>query len=132
MIDSVDSIFNKKSTKTTSNNITLRKTYINPYGFDKIDMDKELIKVSFIEVTCQFNEWKIQVLSFIQNFWTKYILFYDENGRKCKILFDVNNKIIKELRWWKFKWKANKTKWILIALNAQSSQTTSLLKQDVK
>ena len=99
MIDSVDSIFNKKSTKTTSNNITLRKTYINPYGFDKIDMDKELIKVSFIEVTCQFNEWKIQVLSFIQNFWTKYILFYDENGRTCKILFDVNNKIIKELRW---------------------------------
>ena len=29
---------------TSFKNITLRKVNINPYGFDKMDMDKELVE----------------------------------------------------------------------------------------
>ena len=41
---------------TGSNNITLRKVNVNPYGFDKMYMDKELKEDKLYQITDQFNE----------------------------------------------------------------------------
>ena len=36
---------------TSSNNITLRKVSVKPYGFDKIYMDKDLIEDKLFQIT---------------------------------------------------------------------------------
>ena len=40
---------------TASNNITLRKVNVKPYGFDKMYMDKELIEDKLYQIIDQFN-----------------------------------------------------------------------------
>ena len=44
---------------TGSNNITLRKVNVKPYGFDKMYMNKELIEDKLYQIIEQFNERKI-------------------------------------------------------------------------
>ena len=49
---------------TGSNNITLRKINVNPYGFDKMYMNKELIEDKLYQIIDQFNEKKITSTKF--------------------------------------------------------------------
>ena len=53
-------------TITGSNNITLRKVYVMPHGFDNMFMDQELIEDKLYQIIDQFNERKI----------TSWILFF--------------------------------------------------------
>ena len=43
---------------TGSNNIILRKVNVKPYGFDKMYMDKKIIKNKLYQILDQFNEKK--------------------------------------------------------------------------
>ena len=44
---------------TGSNNITLRKVNVKPYGYDKMYMDKHLIENKLYQLIYQFTERKI-------------------------------------------------------------------------
>ena len=78
---------------TDSNNITLRKVNVKPYGFDKMYMDKELIEDKSYQIIDQFNERKITSRKFYSKHLNKINPFYDANGRIYKILF-ANEDII--------------------------------------
>ena len=56
---SVDSLIEINHIITGSNNITLRKVKVNPYGFDEIYMDKDLIVDKLYKITDSFDERKI-------------------------------------------------------------------------
>ena len=75
-------------------NITLRKANVNPFGFGKMYMDKELIEDNFYQIIHQFNERKITSTKFYSIPLNKIHPFYDGNGRTCKILF-ANDNIIR-------------------------------------
>ena len=72
---------------TGSNNITLRKLNVKLYGFDKMYVNKELIKDKLYQIIDQFNESKIMSTKFYSILVNKIRPFYDGNGRTCKILF---------------------------------------------
>ena len=80
---------------TGSNNITLRKVNVKLYGFDKMYVNKELIKDKLYQVIDQFNERKITSTKFYSILLNKIHPFYDGNGRTCKILF-TNDDIIRQ------------------------------------
>ena len=80
---------------TGSNNITLRKINVNPYGFDKMYMNKELIEDKLYQIIDQFNEKKITSTKFYSILWNKMHPFYDENVRTCKMLL-ANDDIIRQ------------------------------------
>ena len=80
---------------TGSNNITLRKVNVKPYGFDKMYMDKDLIEDMHYQIIDQFNEKKITSTKFCSILLNKIHPFYDESGRACKILF-ANDDIIRQ------------------------------------
>ena len=52
---------------TDSNNITLRKVNVKPYGFDKMYMDKELIEDKSYQIIDHSMKEKLHLESFIQN-----------------------------------------------------------------
>ena len=79
---------------TGSNNITLRKVNVKPYGFDQMYMDKELIEDKLYQIIDQFNERKITTTNFYSMLLNKIHQFYDGNGRTCKIL--LTNDIIRQ------------------------------------
>ena len=60
----VDSLIKTNNIITGSNNITLRKVNVKPYGFDKMYMDKEFffLDKELIEATKR----KLHLQSFIQ------------------------------------------------------------------
>ena len=58
-------------------------------------MDKELIENKLYQVIDQFNERKITSTKFYSILLNKIHLFYDGNGRTCKILF-ANDDIIRQ------------------------------------
>ena len=91
----VDSLIEINNIITGSNNITFRKVNVKPYGFDKIYMDKELIKDKLYQILDQFNERKITSTKFYSIHLNKIYSFYDGNGRRCKILF-ANDDIIRQ------------------------------------
>ena len=62
----VDSLIELNNLITSSNNITLRKIYVEPYRFDKMYSDKELIEDKFYQIIDQFNKEKLCLKSFIQ------------------------------------------------------------------
>ena len=74
---------------TGSNNITLRKVNVKPYGFGKIYMDKELIEDKLYKIIDQFNERKITSAKFYSILLNKKNTFYYGNSRTFKILFDI-------------------------------------------
>ena len=82
----VNSLIEINNIITGSNNITLRKVNIKPYGFDKMLMDKELIEDQLYQIIDQFNEKKIASTKCYSILLNKIHPFYDENGRTCKIL----------------------------------------------
>ena len=54
-----DSLTEINSILTGSNNITLRKVNVKPYGFDKMHIDKAMIEVKLYQIIDQFNARKI-------------------------------------------------------------------------
>ena len=60
----VNSLIKVNNVIMGSNNITLRKVNIKPYGFDKMFMDKELIENKLYQIIDQFNERKITSTKF--------------------------------------------------------------------
>ena len=58
-------------------------------------MDKELIENKLFQVIDQFNERKITSTKFYSILLNKIHLFYDGNGRTCKILF-ANDDVIRQ------------------------------------
>ena len=91
----VDSLIEINNIIASSNDITLRKVNVKPYGFDKMYMDKELIEDHLDEIIDQFSERKIASTKFYSIFLSKIHPFYNENGRTCKILF-ANDDIIRQ------------------------------------
>ena len=84
-----------KNIITSSNNITLRKVNVKPYGFDKMYMDKELIEDKLYQIIDLFNEKTITSTKVYSILLNKRHPFYDENGTTCKILF-ANDDIIRQ------------------------------------
>ena len=84
----------KTSNITVSNDDTYRKLNMNPYGFNEMYMDKDLIEDKVYEMKDKFSERKImlEVYSLLLN---RPHPFYDGNGRTCKILFANDDKINK-------------------------------------
>ena len=72
-----DSLIEISNTKTSSNNITLRKVNVKPYGFDKMYMDKELIEDKLYQIIDQFNERKVTSKKFYSILLNKIHPFYD-------------------------------------------------------
>ena len=60
----VNSLIKVNNVIMGSNNITLRKVNIKPYGCDKMFMDKELIENKLYQIIDQFNERKITSTKF--------------------------------------------------------------------
>ena len=60
----VNSLIKVNNVIMGSNNITLRKVNIKPYGFDKMFMDKELIENKLYQIIDQLNERKITSTKF--------------------------------------------------------------------
>ena len=58
----VDSLVEINNIISGSNNITLRKVNVKPYGFDKVYMDKELIEDKLYQIIDQFNKYIFKVL----------------------------------------------------------------------
>ena len=83
----VDSLIKINKLIIGSNNITLRKVNVNPYGFDKMYMDKELIEDKLDQIIDQFNENTITSTKFYSIVLSKTDAFYDDNGRTYEILF---------------------------------------------
>ena len=48
----IDSLIDISNIITASDNITLRKVNVKPYGFDEMYMDQELIKEQFLIKYC--------------------------------------------------------------------------------
>ena len=91
----VEPLIEINSIITGSNNITLRKVNVRPYGFDKMYMDKELIEDNLYQIIDQFNERKITSAKFHSILLNKVHPFYDGNSTTCKILF-ANDDIIRQ------------------------------------
>ena len=93
-VDSLKEIYN---IITSSNNITLRKVNVKPYGFDEMYVDKELIEDKLYQIIDQFNERKIMSAKFYSILLNRKHPFYDGNGRTCKILFANDDIIIQNI-----------------------------------
>ena len=90
----VDSLIEINNIITRSNIINLRKINLNPYRFDNMYMDKDLIENKLYQIIGQFNENKITRKKFYLILLNEIHPFYEGNNRTCKILF-ANDKIIK-------------------------------------
>ena len=90
----VDSLIELNNIITSSNIINLRKINLNPYGFDKMYKDKDLIENKLYQIIDQFNENKITHKKFYLILLNEIYPFYDGNDRTCKIQL-VNNETIK-------------------------------------
>ena len=91
----VDSLIELNYIRTGSNNITLRKVNVQLHGFYQVYMDKELIQDKLYQIIDQFNERKITSTKFYSILLNKIHLFYDGNGRACKMLF-ANGDLIRQ------------------------------------
>ena len=87
----VDSLIEINNRISGWNNITLRKVNVKPYEFDKMYMDKGLIKYKLYQIIDQFNERKLHLQKFYSILLNRIHPFYDGNSRMCKILFANDN-----------------------------------------
>ena len=87
----VDSLIEIDNIITNSNDDTLRKVNVKPYGFHKMYMVKELTEVKLYQKINQFNERRITSAEFYSVLLNKIHPFYDEHGRMYKLLFDDND-----------------------------------------
>ena len=91
----VDSLIEINNIITGSNNITLRKVNVKPYGFNDMYMDKELIENKIYKIIDQINERKIISTKSYLILLNKIHRFYDRNVRTFKVLF-ANDDIIRK------------------------------------
>ena len=77
----VDSLIKRNNIIIGSNNITLRKVNVKPYGFDKMYTDKELIENKLYQIIDQISERKITSTKLYWIILNKIHPFYDRNGR---------------------------------------------------
>ena len=98
----VDSMIEINNIITGSNNISLRKVNVKPYGFDKMYLDKDLIEDKLYRIMDQFIEREITPVKFYSKIFSEIHPFFDGNGRTCK-MFDNDTKIIKLLMGQKIK-----------------------------
>ena len=87
----IDSLIEINNIIKGSINITLRKVNVQPYGCDKMHMDRELIEDNLDQIIDQSNARKITHTKFYSILLNKIHPFYDGNGRTCKILFATDN-----------------------------------------
>ena len=84
---------------TGSNNITLRKVHVKPYGLVKMYTDKDLVEDKLYHIIDQFNENKITPVRFYSILLNEMYQFYNGHGRTCMILLanddNINKKILK-------------------------------------
>ena len=93
----VDYLIKINNIITCSNYVTLRKINVNPYEYDRIYMDKDLVEDSAYQTIDQFTERKITPLKFYSILLNKINPLSDGNGRRCRIQLannDKTNKII--------------------------------------
>ena len=57
----VDSLIEINNVITDSNNINLRKVNVKTYGFDKMNMDKDIVEDKPYQIIDQFNETKLHL-----------------------------------------------------------------------
>ena len=57
----VDSLIEINNVITDSNNINLRKVNVKTYGFDKMNMDKDIVADKPYQIIDQFNETKLHL-----------------------------------------------------------------------
>ena len=88
-----DSLIEINNIITGSNNISLRKFNVKPYGFNKMYIHKELIEDKLYQIIDQFNERTFTSTKFYSIVLNKIHPFYDGNGKTCKIQF-ANDDII--------------------------------------
>ena len=74
-----------------SNNITLTKVNLEAYRFDKMYIDKDIIKDELYKIIDQLNERKITPVKFYSIFPSKLHSLYYGNGRTYKILLTMTN-----------------------------------------
>ena len=120
-----------------SNNITCRKCNVKPIAFDEKYVDKDLIEHNLYKIIQQINKRKIPLTKFYSTLLNKTHQFYDENGRKPRMLFayyDVMMLIVEtertemvKLKKIKLNGKSSNIKLIFIVLNAYSLQITIIL-----
>ena len=67
---------------------------MDPYGFDKTYLHKELIEDKLYQIITQFNEINSTFTKFYLRFLKKLHPFYDGNNTTCKIMF-ANDDIIR-------------------------------------
>ena len=91
----VDSLIEINNIITGSNNITLRKVNVKPYGFNDMYMDKELIENKIYKIIDQIHERKITSTKSYLMLLNKIHRFYDRNVRTFKVLF-ANDDIIRK------------------------------------
>ena len=60
----VDSLIEVNNIITGSNNFTLRKVNVQPYGLEKMCMDKDLIEDKLYQIIDQFSEREITPVKF--------------------------------------------------------------------
>ena len=72
------------------NNINLRIIHDEPYGYEKIYVDKYLLEEGLYQLIDQCNERKICHRVFCFVLLDKIHSLYDGNGRICKIIFVSN------------------------------------------
>ena len=85
----VDSLIDINSIITGLNNITKGKVNAKPYGYEKMYMDKDLIKYKLYQLIDQLIERKINLRYFCSVLLNDMYPFYDGNGTTCNILRGV-------------------------------------------
>ena len=78
----VDSLIEINNIITGLNNITLRKVNVNPNGFYKMHMDKDLTEDKLCQVIDQFNERKVTPVKF-------YSILLNETHLKANTSFTM-------------------------------------------
>ena len=98
----VDSLMEINNIITGSNKITWRRVDVKPHGFNRLHMYKDPIEDKFFQMNDQLSERKITPTKFYSIPLNEINSFTDGNGKRCKILFAKDGKIVLEMRW-KFK-----------------------------
>ena len=97
LIDSDDNMYLNVDSSIAINNITtgsnvntLRKVNFKPYGYDKMNIDKNLKKDKLYQLIDQFNGRKFNHGDFYFALLDNIHPFYDGNERACRILYVSN------------------------------------------
>ena len=80
----VDSLIKTNNAIAASNNITLTKVNVNPYGFDEMYMDKDPIEDMLYQIIDQFNERRIMHVKFYLILLNKIHQFHDVMAERVR------------------------------------------------